>query len=68
MLKLLSDSRSYKIFLVLKYIFSVQQGADRSSDLACSGDIEDFVHNFLIIMLEHSMRMKDGWKVDASIS
>lgn len=26
-------------------------------------DIEDLIHNFLIIVLEHSMRQKDGWKV-----
>ncbi|XP_057852146.2 BEACH domain-containing protein C2 isoform X2 [Cryptomeria japonica] len=26
------------------------------------GEIEDLVHNFLSIMLEHSMRQKDGWK------
>lgn len=26
-------------------------------------DVEDLIHNFLIIMLEHSMRQKDGWKV-----
>ncbi|KAH9311229.1 hypothetical protein KI387_026264, partial [Taxus chinensis] len=32
------------------------------------GEIEDLVHNFLIIMLEHSMRQKDGWKdIEATI-
>ncbi|XP_057980626.1 BEACH domain-containing protein C2 isoform X2 [Malania oleifera] len=32
------------------------------------GDIEDLVQSFLIIMLEHSMRQKDGWKdIEATI-
>ncbi|KAL7108777.1 hypothetical protein ACP275_06G135100 [Erythranthe tilingii] len=31
-------------------------------------DVEDFIHNFLIIMLEHSLRQKDGWKdIEATI-
>ncbi|XP_048496955.1 BEACH domain-containing protein C2 isoform X2 [Beta vulgaris subsp. vulgaris] len=31
-------------------------------------DVEDLIHNFLIIMLEHSMRQKDGWKdIEATI-
>lgn len=38
--------------------------ASKSSDSVSLGDIEDLIHNFLIIMLEHSMRQKDGWKVD----
>lgn len=33
-----------------------------------SKDIEDLIHNFLTIMLEHSMRQKDGWKdIEATI-
>ncbi len=31
-----------------------------------SQEIEDLVYSFLTIMLEHSMRLKDGWKVGAS--
>ncbi|KAK1376275.1 BEACH domain-containing protein C2 [Heracleum sosnowskyi] len=31
-------------------------------------DVEDLIHNFLIIMLEHSMRQKDGWMdIEATI-
>ena len=26
-------------------------------------EIEDLVYNFLMIILEHSLRQKDGWKV-----
>jgi len=40
-----------------------QMGENKNSNLASLGDIEDLIHNFLIIMLEHSMRQKDGWKV-----
>ncbi|KAK3194959.1 hypothetical protein Dsin_026269 [Dipteronia sinensis] len=37
-------------------------GASKQSSSASLADIEDLIHNFLIIMLEHSMRQKDGWK------
>jgi hypothetical protein len=37
-------------------------GAKKYADGISIGDIEDLIHNFLIIMLEHSMRQKDGWK------
>lgn len=33
---------------------------------AGSQDIEDLVYSFITIMLEHSMRLKDGWKVKTS--
>lgn len=49
-----------KILIVLYF----QMGASKSFDPVSLGDIEDLIHNFLIIMLEHSMRLKDGWKVD----
>ncbi|GMY09403.1 BEACH domain-containing protein C2 isoform X2, partial [Fagus crenata] len=43
-------------------------GASKSSNSTSLGDIEDLIHNFLIIMLEHSMRQKDGWKdIEATI-
>lgn len=42
----------------------IQMGSSKRSDSVSLGDIEDLIHNFLIIMLEHSMRLKDGWKVD----
>lgn len=31
--------------------------------MSSSAEIEDLVYSFLAIMLEHSMRLKDGWKV-----
>ncbi|KAI4313047.1 hypothetical protein MLD38_037824 [Melastoma candidum] len=36
--------------------------AGNDATLPSLGDIEDLIHNFLIIILEHSMRKKDGWK------
>ncbi|CAL0329601.1 unnamed protein product [Lupinus luteus] len=45
-----------------------EMGPSKSSDSTSVGDIEDLIHNFLIIMLEHSMRQKDGWKdIEATI-
>ncbi|XP_050237653.1 BEACH domain-containing protein C2 isoform X2 [Mercurialis annua] len=49
-------------------ISNYEIGAMKNSNLASLGDIEDLVHNFLIIMLEHSMRQKDGWQdIEAAI-
>ncbi|KAK6920235.1 Neurobeachin, beta-propeller domain, partial [Dillenia turbinata] len=49
-------------------ISNYETGSSKSSDSTTLGDIEDLVHNFLIIMLEHSMRQKDGWKdIEATI-
>ncbi|KAF2311096.1 hypothetical protein GH714_019473 [Hevea brasiliensis] len=49
-------------------ISNYEMGATKKSNLASLGDIEDLVHNFLIIMLEYSMRQKDGWKdIEATI-
>lgn len=38
-------------------------GVSKDTNGVSIGEIEDLIHNFLIIMLEHSMRQKDGWKV-----
>ncbi|OAY49278.1 BEACH domain-containing protein C2 isoform X3 [Manihot esculenta] len=49
-------------------ISNYEMSATKNSNLASLGDIEDLVHNFLIIMLEYSMRQKDGWKdIEATI-
>ncbi|KAG4119536.1 hypothetical protein ERO13_D11G087000v2 [Gossypium hirsutum] len=49
-------------------ISNYEMDARKKSDSASLGDIEDFIHSFLIIMLEHSMRQKDGWKdIEATI-
>ncbi|CAL5381631.1 unnamed protein product [Camellia sinensis] len=43
-------------------ISNYEKGASNNSNSSSLGDIEDLIHNFLIIMLEFSMRLKDGWK------
>ncbi|XP_028247923.1 BEACH domain-containing protein C2-like [Glycine soja] len=43
-------------------ISNYEVGPIKLSDSTTIGDIEDLIHNFLSIMLEHSMRQKDGWK------
>lgn len=50
-------------FFCLNGIMWLQRGPTKCSNGVSIGDIEDLIHNFLIIMLEHSMRQKDGWKV-----
>ncbi|CAD6262751.1 unnamed protein product [Miscanthus lutarioriparius] len=45
-----------------------EMGTKKNADGVSIGEIEDLIHNFLIIMLEHSIRQKDGWKdVEATI-
>lgn len=41
----------------------VQANSGGGNDISSSAEIEDLVYSFLAIMLEHSMRLKDGWKV-----
>ncbi|KAG9445126.1 hypothetical protein H6P81_016466 [Aristolochia fimbriata] len=49
-------------------ISNYEMGAGKSYNGVSMGDLEDLIHNFLIIMLEHSMRQKDGWKdIEAAI-
>ncbi|XP_058737236.1 BEACH domain-containing protein C2 isoform X1 [Vicia villosa] len=49
-------------------ISNYEVGPSKLSDSTSAGDVEDLIHNFLIIMLEHSMRQKDGWKdIEATI-
>ncbi|KAG6514283.1 hypothetical protein ZIOFF_024631 [Zingiber officinale] len=43
-------------------ISNFEMGLNKDSDGVSIVEIEDLIHNFLIIMLEHSMRRKDGWK------
>nr|TKW40771.1 hypothetical protein SEVIR_1G267900v2 [Setaria viridis] len=45
-----------------------EMGDDKDSDGVSTCEVEDLIHNFLVVMLEHSMRQKDGWKdVEAAI-
>ncbi|KAB2070178.1 hypothetical protein ES319_A08G139300v1 [Gossypium barbadense] len=50
------------------HISNYEMDARKQSCSVNLGDIEDLIHNFLIIMLEHSMRQKDGWKdIEATV-
>ncbi|GMJ01400.1 Beach-Domain Homolog C2 [Hibiscus trionum] len=49
-------------------IYNYEMDEKNQSNSVSLGDIEDLIHNFLIINLEHSMRQKDGWKdIEATI-
>ncbi|XP_021904492.1 BEACH domain-containing protein C2 [Carica papaya] len=49
-------------------ISNYEKDVRKSSSQVSAADIEDLIHNFLIIMLEYSMRQKDGWKdIEATI-
>ncbi|KAL8210367.1 hypothetical protein R6Q57_007099 [Mikania cordata] len=45
-----------------------EMGVTNASMYSSIRDVEDLIHSFLVIMLEHSLREKDGWKdVEATI-
>ncbi|KAG4132604.1 hypothetical protein ERO13_D08G042866v2 [Gossypium hirsutum] len=49
-------------------IHNYEMDERKQSNSVSFGDIEDLIHNFLIIILEHSMRQKDGWQdIEATI-
>lgn len=54
---------SFLTSIITHFYIYMQRGGSKTADQSSLKDVEDFIHNFLIIMLEHSMRQKDGWKV-----
>ena len=40
-----------------------QKDAGKQSASPGTAEVQDLIHSFLIIMLQYSMRQKDGWKV-----
>ncbi|KAI3495022.1 hypothetical protein L1887_37129 [Cichorium endivia] len=54
---------------ILEILISNYETCGKNASMSSSfRDVEDLVHNFLVIMLEHSMRQKDGWKdIEATI-
>ncbi|KAL4562785.1 hypothetical protein LXL04_026816 [Taraxacum kok-saghyz] len=54
---------------ILEILISNYETCGNNASMSSSfKDVEDLVHNFLVIMLEHSMRQKDGWKdIEATI-
>ncbi|GFP82298.1 beach domain-containing protein lvsc [Phtheirospermum japonicum] len=50
------------------FISNHEKGGSKNTNPSSLRDVEDFIHNFLIIMLQHSMRQKDGWQdIEATI-
>ncbi|KAK2407273.1 WD-40 repeat family protein / beige protein [Trifolium repens] len=58
----LADMEEWPEWILEIMISNYELGPSKPSDLTSLGDIEDLLHKFLIIMLEDSMRQKDGWK------
>lgn len=58
----LTNMEEWPEWILEVLISNYETGAGNYTNSVCLGDIEDLIHNFLIIMLEHSMRLKDGWK------
>ncbi|XP_021717342.1 uncharacterized protein LOC110685178 isoform X2 [Chenopodium quinoa] len=54
---------------LLEVLISIYERTSvKSLNSSSLGDVEDLIHSFMIIMLEHSMRQKDGWKdIEATI-
>ncbi|CAH8356562.1 unnamed protein product [Eruca vesicaria subsp. sativa] len=49
-------------------ISNYEKDAGKQSASPSSDEVEDLIHSFLIIMLQYSMRQKDGWKdIEATI-
>nr|XP_028964867.1 BEACH domain-containing protein C2-like isoform X3 [Malus domestica] len=64
----LTQMEGWPEWILEDLISNYEMGASKHSNSASSGDVEDLIHNFLCIMLEHSMRQKDGWKdIEATI-
>ncbi|WOL10122.1 BEACH domain-containing protein C2 [Canna indica] len=58
----LTSMAEWPEWLLEVLISNFEMGPSKDSSGVSVGEIEDLIHNFLIIMLEHSMRQKDGWK------
>ncbi|WCJ22828.1 BEACH domain-containing protein C2 [Euphorbia peplus] len=66
--KNLTNMEEWPEWILELLISNYETGAMKNSNAESGGDIEDLVYNFLIIMLEHSMRQKDGWQdIEATI-
>ncbi|CAO2834959.1 unnamed protein product [Amaranthus hypochondriacus] len=58
----LTQMEEWPEWLLEVLISNYERAPDKNLNSSSLGDVEDLIHNFLIIMLEHSMRQKDGWK------
>ncbi|GAB4844399.1 BEACH domain-containing protein C2 [Ancistrocladus abbreviatus] len=65
---ILTNMEEWPEWLLEVLISNYEKGMGKSSNSSSFADVEDLIHNFLVIMLEHSMRQKDGWKdIEATI-
>ncbi|XP_028776828.1 BEACH domain-containing protein C2 [Neltuma alba] len=58
----LTNMEEWPEWILELLISNNEMAPTKSSNSTSHGELEDLIHNFLIIMLEHSMRQKDGWK------
>ncbi|KAK9002309.1 hypothetical protein V6N11_024993 [Hibiscus sabdariffa] len=66
--KSLTEMEEWPEWILEVLIYNYEMDEKIESISVSLGDIEDLIHNFLIISLEHSMRQKDGWKdIEATI-
>ncbi|GAB2271630.1 BEACH domain-containing protein C2 [Dionaea muscipula] len=66
--RILTKMEEWPEWILEVLISNYEKGADKGPSSSSFGDVEDLIHNFLVIMLEHSMRQKDGWKdIEATI-
>ncbi|KAL4338491.1 hypothetical protein HN51_048684 [Arachis hypogaea] len=64
----LTNMEEWPEWILEVLISNHEVGSSKSSDHTSPRDIEDLIHNFLMTLLEHSMRQKDGWKdIEATI-
>ncbi|XP_021748054.1 BEACH domain-containing protein C2-like [Chenopodium quinoa] len=64
----LTQMEEWPEWLLEVLISNYERASAKSLNSSSLGDVEDLIHSFMIIMLEHSMRQKDGWKdIEATI-
>ncbi|KAM7260927.1 hypothetical protein ACFE04_026402 [Oxalis oulophora] len=64
----LTNMEEWPEWIIEILISNYEKGASKHSSSVSSSEVEDLIHNFLIIILEYSMRQKDGWKdIEATI-
>ncbi|GKV12962.1 hypothetical protein SLEP1_g24045 [Rubroshorea leprosula] len=64
----LTKMEEWPEWLLEVLISNYEMDAKKQSNSESLEDIEDLIYNFLTVILEHSMRQKDGWKdIEATI-
>ncbi|XP_042011643.1 BEACH domain-containing protein C2-like isoform X2 [Salvia splendens] len=64
----LTSMEEWPAWILEILISNYERSGSKNGNPSSLKDVEDFIHNFLIILLEHSMRQKDRWKdIEATI-